>query len=158
MKKGFAIDRTVPGVTTDTWLTPLSIIQSLGEFDMDPCAFPGHLTAKTLLTQPTHDGLQEPWAGRVWLNPPYSDVRPWLEKLSSHPDGGVALLFARTDVAWFHDVATKADSIFFPRGRIKFLRSNGLIGSNSAGAPSMFLSFKERTPWASLSMPGWIAK
>lgn len=26
------------------------------------------------------DGLAQPWTGRVWCNPPYSQIRDWLEK------------------------------------------------------------------------------
>lgn len=26
------------------------------------------------------DGLQQPWSGRVWCNPPYSDIEPWVKK------------------------------------------------------------------------------
>jgi len=33
---------------TNTWLTPLNLIHALGEFDLDPCGFKGHQTAKKI--------------------------------------------------------------------------------------------------------------
>lgn len=72
---------------TTTWLTPLPIVRSLGRFDLDPCAFPGHDTASRLICLP-ECGLSAEWAGRVWLNPPYGkEAKVWLEKLQSHEDG-----------------------------------------------------------------------
>ena len=55
---------------THSWLTPLKLIKSLGDFDLDPCAYPGHRTANELICLP-NDGLKMDWFGRVWLNPPY---------------------------------------------------------------------------------------
>lgn len=26
------------------------------------------------------DGLKQPWIGRVWCNPPYSDIEPWVKR------------------------------------------------------------------------------
>jgi hypothetical protein len=51
---------------THTWLTPLSLVNALGVFDLDPCAYEGHQTAKNLIFPPD-DGLCSEWAGRVWL-------------------------------------------------------------------------------------------
>ena len=107
--------------TKDTTLTPLWIIERLGAFDLDPCGFPGHATARRLISLPTN-GLAEPWDGRVWLNPPYSDPVPWLSKLSSH-NNGIALVLASTDTRWFHDfIAESATGILFMKGRPQFLR------------------------------------
>ena len=67
--------------TTDEWYTPKEIIDALGKFDLDPCApvKPLWQTAETMYNK-KHDGLTKEWAGRVWLNPPYS--RPLIEQFS----------------------------------------------------------------------------
>ena len=96
--------------------------QSLGSFDLDPCAFPGHRTATRLICWPD-DGLQKDWSGRVWLNPPYSEPSPWLDRLLRHGNG-VALVLASTDTRWFHDYVVKATGLLFVRGRPKFLRDD----------------------------------
>ncbi len=84
---------------THVWLTPLKLIQSLGEFDLDPCAYPDHCTAKKLI-YPPENGLDAAWGGRVWLNPPYGVyARLWLMKLSEHGNG-IALLFNRIGTKW----------------------------------------------------------
>lgn len=64
--------------TTDEWYTPKEIIESLGEFDLDPCSpvKPLWQTAKVMYNK-HDDGLKQKWEGRVWLNPPYS--RPLIE-------------------------------------------------------------------------------
>lgn len=56
---------------TDSWLTPLWIIEALGNnFDLDPCGFNHHKTAKEIWQLPKC-GLENDWHGKVWLNPPY---------------------------------------------------------------------------------------
>ena len=107
--------------TKDTTLTPLWIIEKLGAFDLDPCGFHGHATARRLISLPTN-GLAEPWDGRIWLNPPYSDPTPWLGKLAAH-NNGIALVLASTDTRWFHDfIAKYATGVLFMKGRPRFLR------------------------------------
>lgn len=135
---------------TDVWLTPLPLIKGLGDFDLDPCGYPCHPTAKEIYLD---NGLVRPWHGRVWLNPPYSEVGKWLDKMVEH-NNGVALVFARLDTKWAQKILPKAQRVFFPAGRIKFMDLNFQY-KWSAGAPSMFLSFGEHTKW---SIPGWEAK
>lgn len=85
--------------TTDEWYTPKEIIESLGEFDLDPCApvVPLWSTAKNHFTK-EDDGLSREWFGRVWLNPPYSRplIERFVEKMADH-NNGIALLFNRAD-------------------------------------------------------------
>lgn len=55
------------------------------------------------------DGLTQSWAGeRVWCNPPYSNIRPWVEKAWVEADRAeliVMLLPAnRTEQGWWHEL------------------------------------------------------
>lgn len=107
----------------DTSLTPLFIVHSLGKFNLDPCGLNFHKTAENIIEWP-QDGLNINWNGRIWLNPPYSNPTPWLEKLAIHKNG-IALILNSTDTQWFHEqIFDKCDSLFFLRKRPKFLRRN----------------------------------
>lgn len=140
--------------STDIWLTPLSIIKGLGEFDLDPCGWRGHKTAKHSFYE---RGLNQKWFGRVWLNPPYSEVKDWLNCLFEHGNG-IALVFARLDTKWAQSILPLSDSVFFPEGRIKFLKEDFSYPKYTSGAPSMFLSFGEKPDWGKTGLKGWIAK
>lgn len=137
---------------TDVWLTPLSIIHALGAFDLDPCGEAFHKTAKTIYEQ---NGLEKDWFGRVWLNPPYSQVQDWLNRLAKHGNG-IALVFARLDTKWAQAIIPQASSVYFPAGRYHFLTKQ-LERKGNAGAPSMFLSFGEIPDWHKVG-PGLIWK
>lgn len=128
---------------SDTWLTPPEIIAELGPFDLDPCAAPGQPwpTAAEHYTLPTN-GLDEPWRGRVWLNPPYSrEAVKWLRKLADH-NYGIALVFARTETAWFVEtVWERASAVLFLHGRLHFHRPDGQRATANAGAPSCLVAY-----------------
>lgn len=127
----------------EEWLTPPYIINSLGTFDLDPCApinrpwetATNHFTIKD-------NGLTLPWTGRVWLNPPYnSSTNLWLNKLTSH-NNGIALIFARTETKSFFDhVWNKADAILFIKGRLFFHHVDGSPANANAGAPSCLVAY-----------------
>ena len=130
--------------TKDEWLTPPSLIQALGEFDLDPCA-PVVRPWKTARDHFTieDDGLAQPWHGRVWCNPPYGrQTFIWLEKLAHHREGGIALIFARTETTGFHkQIWQKAHSVFFFEGRLKFHHVDGSLADNGANAPSCLVAY-----------------
>lgn len=126
----------------DEWLTPPHVIKALGEFDLDPCApivRPWDMAKKHYTVN--DDGLSKPWEGRVWLNPPYGkETFKWLERLSEHRNG-IALIFARTETRQFHsEIWSKANSIFFFKGRLKFHYVDGSC-ENTANAPSCLVAY-----------------
>jgi len=128
------------------WLTPPSLVEPLGEFDLDPCGAPGHQLAKrTYLLENGDDGLRDEWFGRVWLNPPYGkEAEPFIAKLAAH-GRGTALIFARTETqAWHNIIWPKATGILFLAGRVTFLDPNGMAAKANSGAPSCLVAFGER--------------
>lgn len=139
MKGLSALDNSSHKGATDIWLTPLNIIRALGDFDLDPCAYPGHDTAWTKWYE---KGDEKEWHGRVWLNPPYSEVARWLDMLAEH-GRGVALVFARTDTKWAQRHLRKATGVTFLKGRIKFLNDK-FEESTNAGHGSMLLFYGEK--------------
>jgi hypothetical protein len=124
------------------------MIEDLGPFDTDPCAGPEPRpwpTASRHITLP-QDGLAAEWEGLVWCNPPYSykQTWPWLAKLAGHPDGGIALVFARTDTeGFFKEAWSKADGFLFVKGRIDFCRPDGVPDRKGAGAPSVLIGYTD---------------
>lgn len=129
--------------TTDVWLTPPSMISSLGLFDLDPCC-PANLPWKTAENfyslENNQNGLELSWNGRIWLNPPYSNWVPFLEKLKNH-NNGIALIFARTETKGFFDhVWNDADSILFLKRRVKFVKAD-LSGGGASTAPSVLIAY-----------------
>lgn len=129
-------------VRGDEWYTPRAMVEALGEFDLDPAApSKNHWTAKTCYTK-RDNGLTKPWAGRVFMNPPYSDIDPWIEKMTHHRNG-IVLVFARMGTAWMCHASGIADAIFFLDGRIKFVDKKERA-AGSANAPSMLLAYGEQ--------------
>jgi hypothetical protein len=125
------------------WLTPPELVEPLGAFDLDPCGAPGHvLAARTYLLENGDDGLRDPWAGRVWLNPPYGKLaEPFLRRLADH-GRGTALIFARTETRMFAEqVWARASAVLFLFGRVSFLDADGVKAKANAGAPSCLIAY-----------------
>ena len=145
------LDRTR---ATDDWYTPPAVLNCLPAFDMDPCVplqGPSPWQRVTTTFDAADDGLSVPWAGHVWLNPPYSDPGPWMERLADHGDG-IALVFARTDTGWWHDyVWGRADLLLFVRRRLRFVEPTETPGrkASNAPAPSVLVAYGQ---WAVRSL------
>lgn len=131
--------------TADEWSTPQPFVDALvtrygRPFDLDPCCRSETAKATYYFTK-EQDGLAQPWEGFVWVNPPYSQPRVWVEKaireVGRQEKGRiwvVMLLPAAIDTAWFHDLVLPYGDIEFVRGRLRFLGWRGTpIGSPTAG-------------------------
>lgn len=125
--------------STDDWYTPRWLIDTLGPFDIDPCAAPESVrpfsTATTMLTR-QDDGLAHKWHGTVWMNPPYSRalLRQFCERMARHGDG-IALLVNRQDnLLWQEVIFPTAASMIFMRHRVRFIRPDGTTGSPFFGS------------------------
>lgn len=136
---------------TDEWYTPPEVFAALGcsqeicpkcagygafysicecgtgrapLFDLDVSS-PGHgvtpwLPAKEFYTS---EGLAKPWAGFVWMNPPFggrNGLVPWLQKFVEHGNG-IALVPDRTSAPWWQEFDPQMDLTFFVSKKIKFI-------------------------------------
>lgn len=121
-------------VDGDTWLTPRYILEQLGGFDLDPCAADAqpHWVAP-ISFQKDDDGLLKPWGdGRVFMNPPFSNTAPWLEKHAAHGKG-ISLVPASVESrVWRSHVWTKASAVLLLHGRTRFCNPDG---SSTQGRP-----------------------
>ena len=126
------------------WYTPPEIFDALGVvFDIDPCSpGPGKSYVPTLQHYTIDDdGLSQEWDGFAWVNPPYGSETPkWMRKLAEHGNG-IALVFARTDVKWFQELAPLTSAITFVSGRIKFFQGDIAKRGGTPGAGSMLVGF-----------------
>ncbi len=112
--------------TSDDFLTPPDLVKAMGEFDLDPCASHRQQThlARWQYRFPEDNGLLLPWSGSVFVNPPFSELRTWVERFVLHANG-VLLAPARVEVSWFWDLWRYSDAIFFTKGPVKYLCPEG---------------------------------
>lgn len=143
------------GWTTDDWATPVDVIRKLeaefGRFDLDPCATDETAKADSYFTK-EEDGLAQHWSGLVFVNPPYSNVTPWVEKAIAECALGNArsllLLPNNTDTAWFHDLVLKHCHVRFLRGRIAFLGHDGEPVKGNRGGNIIVMASDHNLDWA----------
>jgi hypothetical protein len=108
----------------NNYSTPEYIYQALNmEFgfdDFDPCPLDPDWNPILSI-----DGLKLDWNNlRIFCNPPWSDITPWIEKAYASNALTVFLLPARTDTEWFARlVSSPANTeVRLFRKRVKFIR------------------------------------
>jgi site-specific DNA-methyltransferase (adenine-specific) len=128
------INRALFSSANGCWKTPPDLYAELNKefhFDDDPCPETGIF------------GLDRSWGKSSYVNPPYSNIREWMERgLAEHQLGKtvVFLIPARTDTRWFHEIVlSHASKIRFIKGRLRFHGAK-----YNAPFPSMIVIFKGR--------------
>lgn len=116
--------------------TPPEIITKvravLRVIDLDPasCSMANQTVCATTYYAIEDDGLSHEWSGRVFLNPPYSNMDEWTDKLLDSPlvTESITLSNNATEAEWCQRLMRAAQAVCFPSGRIRFVRPSGERG------------------------------
>lgn len=116
------------------WYTPPRYIEAacrvMGGIDLDPASSDraNEIVQATTYFTKENSGLARPWAGRVWMNPPYAKdlIWPFCERLCEFVADGdvsqaVVLVNNATETAAFQRLAELAAAMCFHAKRIKYL-------------------------------------
>lgn len=142
--------------SSDEWYAPIELIRSLGEFDLDPACGP-QCRNRTAKRRYGCNGLEREWFGRVWLNPPFSYVPPWVDRMIKH-NNGVMLVFGRVDAVWFQRACAAASGVYLLCGRIQFDRPGGSTGRCPLGCVLFGFGERNRRAIHRCSWPGiWLS-
>ena len=127
----------------DLWRTPPALFASLDAefcFQLDAAAAPHNALCRKFITA-EQNTLETPWSdylsipGYVWLNPPYSNITPFVKKAAAESDnqiGTVMLVPADTSVGWFKEAIQTASEVrFITAGRLAFI--NPVTGKPVSG-------------------------
>ena len=120
------------------WYTPAGYVESarlvLGAIDLDPASSEkANETVKAAeYYSQQRSGLEHPWAGRVWMNPPYAQplIGQFIERLSEfysegEVDSAIVLVNNATDSRWGQILLGVTRAVCFPAGRIRFVDKHG---------------------------------
>jgi 16S rRNA G966 N2-methylase RsmD len=115
------------------WFTPPIYAQRaadvMGRIDLDPasCHAANQVVNAAQYYTADEDGLNQPWFGRVFLNPPYTRalIQPFCEKLveqyrAGHVTQAVVLVNSATETRWFQALMSVASAVCFPARRVHF--------------------------------------
>jgi phage N-6-adenine-methyltransferase len=120
------------------WYTPPEYIACaravMGRIDLDPAS--SETANKTVCASMSYtkedDGLSKFWAGKVWMNPPYSSdlIGKFISKYAEHVcngdiSEGIVLVNNATETNWFNELMSVSSAVVFPNGRIRFIDKNG---------------------------------
>lgn len=120
------------GFDKDTWATPQYLfnwLNSIYDFDVDLCASKENAKCEAYFTQDDNSLIQG-WRNHQgfirnigFCNPPYSYIKPWIDKAISESNNGfttVMLIPTPNGESHYHEIFVHATSITFISGRIAF--------------------------------------
>jgi phage N-6-adenine-methyltransferase len=150
-ERGSTEQRGASGTGENEWHTPEEYLAAardvLGEFDLDPASTAlAQLTVRaTRYFTRQMGGLRQPWHGRVWLNPPYTQplIADFVRKLvtevrAGHITAAILLTHNYTDTGWFHEAASACTAICFTRGRVRFINPSGELAAPTQGQAFLY--------------------
>jgi hypothetical protein len=144
------------------WYSPPEVVDPvravLGAIDLDPasCAAANTVVQAARFYTREDNGLDRPWSGRVFLNPPYRlpDIAQFSAKFAHHVQAGdipagIVLVNNATDTQWFGTLAGVASAFCFPSSRCRYWQPDRTTSSPLQGQVVVYAgpdvaTFRER--------------
>jgi len=132
----------LPESTRDGWCTPSWLTGLLPLVDLDPCS-----NARSTVRARRHvvlpeDGLAIGWTGLVFVNPPYSDVMPWVEKACTTNAGCGFLVNVDSSTSWWRRLQERCPIGLFFHRRIQFVPPPGVLASTNSKPQALLMDEK----------------
>ncbi|WFQ80271.1 phage N-6-adenine-methyltransferase [Xenorhabdus sp. SF857] len=138
----------------DFWQTPLSLFLALDlefGFYLDAAADAQNTLCTNYLME-RDNALECDWVsyGAIWVNPPYSNIKPWVEKAAiecqKQLQPVVMLVPSDTSVGWFKLAMETADEVrLITGGRISFVNAETQKPANGNNKGSLLLIWRPFT-------------
>lgn len=124
-----------PGKSKQDYKTPpefiyeVKVLLSIPEFRIDLAADTNNTQADIFISEEVNS-LVQPWSqligfsGWGWLNPPYSDITPWVAKCNSEAQAGakIAMLVpASPGSNWYKKYVHNQSYVLYLNGRLAFM-------------------------------------
>lgn len=136
----FTVPSDAVATTSDDCYTPRWVFDAMGlRFDLDvaaPVGGPLHVPADRYFTA-ADDGLEQPWDGIVWCNPPYSGFIKWADRWAAH-DRGALMGIVASRQPWRASIYRAADAVYI--GQVEFSRPGGRLVK--FGWTAIFVAFR----------------
>jgi phage N-6-adenine-methyltransferase len=140
-----------PDYDGDEWYTPADYLESvravLGAIDLDPATSEeaqAVVQARTYYTK-QDDGLAQPWAGRVFMNPPYSTplIQQFTDRIVQEYAAGnvteaIILTNNSSETRWFQSLL-RLCPVCFPASRLRFWRAGADVFGARQGQALFYL-------------------
>jgi len=126
------VNRLVHQTGRYEWYSPPGVVSAardvLGAIDLDPasCEAANTVVQASQFYSIEDNGLEQPWHGRVFMNPPYRqpDIKQFSEKFARHVEAGdiqgIVLVNNATDTQWFGTLAGAATAFCLLSSRCTF--------------------------------------
>jgi ParB family chromosome partitioning protein len=150
------------------WYTPPEYITAarkvMGEIDLDPASseIANKIVGSNQFYTKDDDGLEKPWAGNIFLNPPYASelIKQFASKFVYHVEHGdistaIVLVNNATETIWFRQFIDCSSAVVFPSGRIKFLDPEGNPGAPLQGQAIIYCGPNPHKFLAEFRAFGW---
>ena len=139
------------------WYTPEIYINAarevMGGIDLDPasCEEANETVGAERYYTQDDDGLKQPWAGRVFCNPPYKmpEVEEFAHRMAQEyaigeVKAGILLTNNCTDTDWWQTTAGVSGVVCLTRGRINFHAPGGKKGLATRQGQTFFYFGKDK--------------